>query len=113
MAEATSKERTKISATAEKKVAAPEKARALTKKRFANLEAKMGETGLKLAEADSLNSVRVEELANLRAALEGCESKWYNEGCADVENSLMLGSWHSKRGGLQPFRPWVFPRTPL
>ena len=42
---------------------------------------------LKLAKAASLNTTQVEELANLRAALEACEEKWYNEGFADVENS--------------------------
>ena len=42
---------------------------------------------LKLAKAASLNTTQVEELANLRAALEACEEKWYNEGFADIENS--------------------------
>ena len=27
-------------------------------------------------------------MADLKAALEGCESKWYNEGFADVENLM-------------------------
>ena len=35
----------------------------------------MGETELKLAETESLNSARAKELADLRVALEGCESK--------------------------------------
>ena len=30
---------------------------------------------------------RCEELADLRAALEACEQKWYNEGFADAEKS--------------------------
>ena len=50
----------------------------------------MGETELKLAETESLNSARAKELADLRVALEGCESKWYNEGFADAENSVEL-----------------------
>ena len=50
----------------------------------------MGETELKLDEAESLNTTRAEELADLRVALEGCESKWYNEGFADAENSVEL-----------------------
>ena len=74
----------------EKKAAASEKTKALAEKRLADLEAKVGETKLKLAEAESLNTVRAEELADLRAALEGCESKWYNEGFADAENSVEL-----------------------
>ena len=27
-------------------------------------------------------------MADLRAALEGCESKWYNDGFANAENSM-------------------------
>ena len=49
--------------------------------------AKQNEMDLKLAKAASLNTTQVEELANLRAALEACEEKWYNEGFADIENS--------------------------
>ena len=74
-AKATSKEREKIAATAEKKAAASEKARVSAEKRFSDLEAKLGETELKLAKAVSLNTARVEDLADLRAAFEGCESK--------------------------------------
>ena len=74
-AKATSKEREKIAATAEKKAAASEKARVSAEKRISDLEAKLGETELKLAKAASLNIARAEELADLRAAFEGCESK--------------------------------------
>ena len=88
MAEATSKERAKAAATAEKKVATSEKARVSAEKRFSDLKAKLGETELKLVEAASLNTARAEELADLKATLEGCESKWYDEGFADVENSM-------------------------
>ena len=66
---------TKIAAIVEKKVAVSEKAKALAEKRLADLEAKVGETELKLAEAESLNTTWAKELADLRAALEGCESK--------------------------------------
>ena len=64
------------------------KARVSAEKRWSELEAKLGETELKLGEAVSLNTVRAEELADLKAALEGCESKWYNEGFANAENSM-------------------------
>ena len=90
VAEATSKERAKIAATMEKKATAFEKAKASAEKRLADFEAKMGETELKLVEAESLNTARAEELADLRAALEGCESKWYNKGFTDAENSVEL-----------------------
>ena len=88
MAESESKERAKIAATAEKKAAAFEKAKVLVEKRLADMEVKMGEIELKLAKAVSLNSSRAEELADLRVALEGCESKWYNDGFADAKNSV-------------------------
>ena len=90
MAEETSKEKAKAAAIAEKKVAASEEARLSAEKRFTDLEAKLGETELKLVEAASLNTVRAEELADLKAALEGCESKWYDEGFANAENSVEL-----------------------
>ena len=88
VAEAVSKERAKIAATTEKKAAASKKAKVLVEKRLANLEAKVGETELKLAEVENLNSAQAEDLADLRAALEGCESKWYNEGFVDAEDSV-------------------------
>ena len=78
----------KIAAIAAKKVATSEKAKVLVEKRLADMEVKMGETELKLAEAVSLNSSWAEELVDLRAALEGCESKWYNEGFVDAKNSV-------------------------
>ena len=48
------------------------------------MEAKLGETELKLTKAASLNTVRAEELVDLKAALKGCESKWYDEGFIDA-----------------------------
>ena len=59
----------------------------MAEKRSSKLEARLGETKLKLAEAVSLNTTQVEELADLKAALEAYENKWYNEGFADAENS--------------------------
>ena len=35
-----------------------------------------------------MNTARANELVDLRVALEGCESKWYDEGFADAENSV-------------------------
>ena len=57
-------------------------------KRSAEILAKQNETNVKLAKVISLNTAQAEELANLRAALEACEEKWYNEGFADTENSV-------------------------
>ena len=50
------------------------------------MEAKLGETELKLAEVASLNIAQAEELADLKAALEASENKWYNEGFDDAKN---------------------------
>ena len=75
MAEVTAKEKTKTTATMEKKATAFEKARVAAEKRFSELEVKLGEIELKLAEAASMNTARVEELADLKAALEACENK--------------------------------------
>ena len=86
----TTKEKVKAADTAEKKAAAAEKNRAMAEKRSAELLAKQNKTDLKLAEAISLNTTQVEELADLRAALEACEEKWYNEGFVDAENSTEL-----------------------
>ena len=45
---------------------------------------------MKLAEAASLNSTLSEEVADLQAALEAFENKWYDEGFADVEKGVEL-----------------------
>ena len=52
------------------------------------MEMKMGRTKLKLEEAESLNLTQANEIADLKAALEACEEKWYNKGFADAENSV-------------------------
>ena len=64
-----------------------EKARAIMEKRPVELLTKQNETDLKLAEVISLNTAQAEELADLRAALEACEEKWYNEGFIDANKS--------------------------
>ena len=83
----TAKEKLKAAESAEKKAATAEKNRALAEKRCSELLAKKNETDVKLAEAISLNTSQVEELTDLRAALEACKQKWYNEGFADAEKS--------------------------
>jgi len=78
----------KAAEVTKKKAAAFEKARVLVEKRSTELELKLRGTELKLAEAESLNLTQADELADLKAALEACENKWYNEGFADAENSV-------------------------
>ena len=41
-----------------------------------------------MAEAKSLNLAQADEIDDLKAALETCEEKWYNEGFVDAENSV-------------------------
>ena len=82
----TAKEKTKAANTAEKKAAVADKNRALAEKRSTELLAKQTETDVKLAEEISLNTAQAKELANLRAALEAWEEKWYNEGFANAKN---------------------------
>ena len=105
----TVKEKLKAAEFAEKKAAAAEKNRALAEKRCSELLAKQNETDVKLAEAISLNTSQAEELTDLRAALEACKQKWYNEGFADAEQSAepvvpRPGSWVLRPGGLPHFK---------
>ena len=92
----TAKEKTKTAESAEKRAAAAEKSRASAKKRSAELVTRQNETEMKLAEAASLNSTLSEEVADLRAALEACESKWYDEGFADTKKGvepIVMQAW--------------------
>jgi len=84
----TTKEKTKATESAEKRAAAAEKSRALAEKRSAELVTRQNETEVKLAEAASLNSTLSEEVADLRAALEACEAKWYDEGFAVAKKGV-------------------------
>ena len=86
----TAKEKTKTADAAEKRAAAAEKSRALAEKRSAELVSKQNEMDLKLAKATSLNITLSEEVADLRAALEACKNKWYDEGFVDAEKGMEL-----------------------
>ena len=84
----TAKDKVKATEAVEKKAQASEKAWILAEKRLTEMDVKLGGTELKLAEAKSLNLAQVDEIADLKAALEACEEKWYNEGFMDAENSM-------------------------
>ncbi|KAK9999238.1 hypothetical protein SO802_018841 [Lithocarpus litseifolius] len=88
VAKTAAKEKAKAVAVAEKKAMASEKAKAAVERRSMELEAKLSDAELKLGEVESLNAAQAEELADMRAALEASESKWYNERFADAENSM-------------------------
>ena len=87
MAEVTAAEKLKAAEDAEKRAATAEEARARTEGLRAELEKKLGDVQLQLATSESLKTAQGEEVAALKAALDVCESKWYNEGFADAENS--------------------------
>ena len=82
-----SEEKAKATTTT-KKATASVKARVSAEKRSSELKAKLGEVELNLAKATSLNTAQAKEMADLKAVLEACENKWYNEGFADAENSI-------------------------
>ena len=82
------KEKTKIVESVEKRAIAAEKSRASAKKKSTELVTRQNETEVKLVETASLNSTLSEKVADLWAALEACESKWYDEGFADTEKSV-------------------------
>lgn len=60
----------------------------LVEQRLIEIEVKLGGTELKLVEMKSLNLVQVDEIANLKAALEVCEDKWYKAGFTNAKNSV-------------------------
>ena len=97
----TIKEKIKAAETIEEKAVAAEKNRALAKKRFTELLAKQNKTDVKLADVINLNTAQAEELADLKAALEAYEEKWYNEGFAEAENSTELVVNQAQRLGFE------------
>ena len=97
----TAKEKLKAAESTEKKAAAAEKNRALAEKRCSELLDKQNETDVKLAEAISLTTSQAEELTDLRAALEACEQKWYNEGFVNAEKSTELVVAQARRLGFE------------
>ncbi|KAK9990368.1 hypothetical protein SO802_025353 [Lithocarpus litseifolius] len=84
----TAREKTAAAESAERRAQSEERARQQAEKKAAELEAKPSEIELRLAKAESLSMAHTEEVADLKATLEACEEKWYNEGFADAENSV-------------------------
>ena len=82
---------------AKKRVAKAKRARTATEKRAANLEGKLGDVKVKLAQAKSIDSIRDKEVADLKVTLVQSEDKFYNIGFANTKNSsepIMLKSRH-------------------
>ncbi|KAK9988057.1 hypothetical protein SO802_028296 [Lithocarpus litseifolius] len=99
VAKAMVKDKDKAVENVEERIRAAERARALVEQRVEELEVKLGGTELKLAEAKSLNSASAKEIAELNAALEASEDKWYNTGFADTQNSVKPIIYKSRRYG--------------
>ena len=87
VAEITAAEKLKAAEVAERRAAAAEEAKARAEGLRAELEKKLGDVQLQLATSESLKTAQGEEVTALKAALDACESKWYDEGFADAENS--------------------------
>lgn len=85
----------------EKKAQVSEKVKALAEKRLTEMEVKLGGIELKLIKAESLNLTQADEIADLKAALEACKNKWYNEGFADAENSVELVIIQTRKLGFE------------
>ena len=63
-----------------------EKALELSKQKASDLQGKLEETKLKLAETASLFSARDKELANLKGMEKAQKQTYYNKGFRDAEN---------------------------
>lgn len=98
---ATVKEKAKAAEVIEKKAQLSKKARTLAEKRLTELEVKLGKTKLKLVEAESLNLAQADKIADLKATLEACEEKWYNEGFANTENSVEPIIYQARKYGFE------------
>ena len=88
VAVATAKKKGKAVKAAKKKAQSSEKARLVAERNLAEAEDKLGAVELKLVEVASLNLAQADKIVDLKVALEACETKWYNEGFADAENSV-------------------------
>lgn len=88
VAKATVKDKDKVVENAKEWIRVAERAQAFIEQRVEELEVKLGGTELKLSEAESLNSASAKLIAELKAALEADEDKWYNTGFTDAKNSV-------------------------
>ena len=87
VANATAKEKGMAVEATEKKAQSLEKARLLVEEKLTEAEDRLGGIVLKLAEAISLNLAQADQIANLKAALEACKNKWYDEGCREIRRA--------------------------
>lgn len=68
----------------------------MVEKRVVELERELSDTKVKLAQTKRVNSARNKEVADLKVTMEESETKFYDVGFANAENSsepIMLDSW--------------------
>ena len=98
---ATAKDKGKAAEAVKKRAQASEKAQILAEQRLIEMDVKLGGTELKLTEMESLNLAQVDEITDLKAALEACEDKWYNTSFVEVENSVEPIVYQARRHGFE------------
>ena len=80
------KDKGKAAEDVERRAREAKNARVLAEQSLTEMDTKLGGMELKLAEKESLNLAQVNEVVELKAALEACKDKWYNVGFTDAEN---------------------------
>ena len=88
IAKANMKEKGKAIEAVEKKAQSSEKGRLLAKKKIVEVEGQLEGVELKLAEANNLNLAQADQVADLKAAHEARENKWYDERFTDAKKSV-------------------------
>ena len=99
VAEATAREKSVAIQNAEERARIAEGTRILAEHKAVEMETKLGEIKLRLAEAESINSPSDKEIAELKVTLEEGENKFYNMGFTDAENSVEPVMFQSRRYG--------------
>lgn len=74
-------------------------AQELAKKKAEDLQGKLGEAEVKLAQAASLVSAHDKELTDLKETLKTCEQVYYNIGFKDVENLVGPMNFQARKFG--------------
>ena len=60
----------------------------MAKGKLVEVDDRLGGVELKFTKAASLNLAQADQIADLKVALEACESKWYDQGFADAKKSV-------------------------
>ena len=99
VAKATFNEKVLELATTEGKAITVERAQELAEQKMEDLQGKLEEAKIKLAEATSIVSGREKELANLKETMKICKQVFYNMGFKDTENLAGAVIFQDRRFG--------------